>query len=90
MDNKLINGFFVKKGNVDWKVATIGVKVETFAQELIKLKDHAAEKKGFINIDICVSKNGQSMYAILDDYVPKKEQVTSFQHSPDRESDLPF
>ena len=92
MENKLINGLFIKKGNVDWKVASIGVRVETFAQELIRLKEHAASKKGFINIDICVSKDGQKLYAILDDYVPdKSKQVTSSQHSPDREAaDLPF
>jgi len=93
MENKLINGLFIKKGNVDWKVASIGVRVDEFAKELIRLKDHAAEKKGFINIDICVSKKGDKLYAILDDYNPntKKEQVTSSDHSPDRQSaDLPF
>lgn len=92
MDNKLINGLYPKKGNQDWKVVSLGIKVETFKQELARLESHAKEKNGFINIDVCLSKDKTKMYTILDDYIAeKKEQVTASQHSPDREDvDLPF
>ena len=93
MDNKLIQGLYCSKGNQEWKVLRIGVKIETFMDELIRLKSKASAK-GFVNIDICTSpKDKTKMYAILDDYVPeKKPQVTSAEHSPDREkeTDLPF
>jgi len=89
MDAKFINGLYCRKGNVEWKQAQISIKVEDFAKELIRLKDVAAENKGFVNIDICTSKDGSKMYAVLNDFklVPQ-EKVSASDHSPDR--DLPF
>ena len=82
MDNKLINGLYIKKGNQDWKVCSIGIKLETFRKELARFEEHAKSKNGFINVDIRYSKDGQKMFAILDDFVAeKKPQVTSSQHS---------
>lgn len=89
MDAKFINGLYCRKGNVEWKQAQISIKVEDFAKELIRLKEVAAENKGFINIDICTSKDGSKMYAVLNDFKPvPQEKVSSSDHSPDR--DLPF
>lgn len=93
MENNLINGLYCKKGNVEWKNVTIGLNVEAFAKELIRLKDVAAENRGFLNIDICTSKDGQKLYAVLNDFKPvPQESVSAAKHSPDREStaDLPF
>ena len=91
MESKLINGLYCKKGNVEWKNVSIGLNVGTFAKELMRLKDVAAENKGFLNIDICTSKDGQKLYAVLNDFKPvKQEQVNASQHSPDRNTDLPF
>ena len=56
MDSKLIDGLYCKKGNVEWKNVSIGLNVETFAKELIRLKDVAAQNRGYLNIDICTSK----------------------------------
>ena len=90
MKSKLIQGLYYKKGNIEWKKVSIGIKIETFAQELVRLKEQVSDK-GFLNIDICVSKDGQKYYAILDDFKPVKQtQVSAANHSPDRESDLPF
>ena len=90
MKSKLIQGLYCSKPNVEWKKMRIGLKVETFAKELVRLKDKVSDQ-GFLNIDICLSKDGQKLYAILDDYQREKtEQVSSSQHSPDRETDLPF
>jgi hypothetical protein len=88
MDNKkdnFINGLYCNKGNQDWKPVRLGINVEQFQEELIKLKPKA--NKGFINIDVCWSKDGNKLYAVLDDYIAK-EKVTSSQQNPDR--DLPF
>ena len=91
MDSKLINGLYCKKGNVEWKNVSIGLNVETFAKELIRLKDVAAENRGYLNIDICTSKDGQKLYAILNDFKPiAKEQVSATEHSPDRDDSSPF
>jgi len=89
MESKLINGMYFSKGNQEWKKMRIGLKVKDFANELVRLKDHVSEA-GFINIDVCVSKDGQKLYAILDDFKPlEKTQVSASQQSPDRDS-LPF
>tara|TARA_B100001059_G_C17749743_1_gene536447 strand:+ start:102 stop:371 length:270 start_codon:yes stop_codon:yes gene_type:complete len=89
MEGKFINGLYCRKGNVEWKQAQISIKVEDFAKELIRLKEVAAENKGFINIDICTSKDGSKMYAVLNDFKPvPQEKVNASDHSPDR--DLPF
>lgn len=85
MESKLISGLYCSKGNTDWKQLRIGVNIEQFQQQLIKLAPKA--RKGFINIDVCWSKDGTKLYAVLDDYVPR-EEVTSSEQSPDR--DLPF
>lgn len=94
MENNLISGLYCKKGNVEWKPVTIGINVETFAKELIRLKDIAAENRGFLNVDICVSKDGQKHYAVLNDFKPvPQDSVSAAKHSPDREEskvDLPF
>lgn len=90
MESKLIQGLYCSKGNQEWKKLRIGVKVATFAQELVRLKDQVSEA-GFINIDVCLSKDGQKLYAVLDDYKPEKQpQVSAAAHSPDRDTDLPF
>tara|TARA_R100000541_G_scaffold46631_1_gene53740 strand:+ start:259 stop:528 length:270 start_codon:yes stop_codon:yes gene_type:complete len=89
MESKLIQGLYCSTGNQEWKKVRIGLKVETFAKELVRLKDQVSEA-GFLNIDICVSKDGQKLYAILDDFKPEKQtQVSSADHSPDRNG-LPF
>ena len=89
MEGKFINGLYCRKGNVEWKQAQISIKVEDFAKELIRLKDVAAENKGFVNIDICTSKDGSKMYAVLNDFKPvPQEKVSASDHSPYR--DLPF
>ena len=89
MEGKFINGLYCRKGNVEWKQAQISIKVEDFAKELIRLKEVAAENKGFINIDICTSKDGSKMYAVLNDFKPVPQgKVNASDHSPDR--DLPF
>lgn len=91
MESKLINGLYCKKGNVEWKNVSIGLNVETFAKELMRLKEVAAGNNGYLNIDICTSKDGQKLYAVLNDFKPiAREQVSSVEHSPDRNDDMPF
>jgi len=85
MDSKFISGLYCSKGNQDWKQLRIGINIEQLQQELIRLKPKA--EKGFINVDVCWSKDGTKLYAVLDDY-KAKEKVTSSQQNPDR--DLPF
>lgn len=89
MENtKLAKGFYTKKGNVDWKVATVGVKIDDAIKELQSMKQYANEN-GFLDMDICISKDGQKIYPSWNLYHAQKEQVTSAQHSPDRDS-VPF
>ena len=90
MKSKLISGLYCSKPNVEWKKVRLGVKVEAFIKELESYKQYMT-KSGFINIDVCLSKDGQKLYALLDTYESEKEkQVTASEHSPDRDQDLPF
>lgn len=90
MENKLVEGLYCKTGKVEWKKVSIGIDVEKFAKELIRLKPKITER-GFLNIDICESRDGTKLYAQVNDYNPnaQQKQVKSTDHSPDRE-DLPF
>ena len=89
MDDKLINGLYCKKGRQNWISLEIGIDVKKFSEELIRLKDKVSDR-GFINIDVCVSRDKQKLYTILNDFQSNnKEEVKSKDHSPDRE-DLPF
>lgn len=90
MENKLIEGLYCKAGKVEWKRVSIGIDVEKFSKELIRLKPKITDR-GFLNVDICESRDGTRLYAQINDYNPNavKKQVQSKEHSPDRE-DLPF
>ena len=44
MDNKLIQGLYCSKGNQEWKVLRIGVKIETFMDELIFVHQKIKQK----------------------------------------------
>ena len=90
MKSKLISGLYCSKPNVEWKKVRLGVKVDEFIKDLQSRKEYVTSQ-GFLNIDICVSKDGQKLYATLDTYEFEREkQVTSNDHSPDRDQDLPF
>ena len=92
MKSKLVSGLYCSKPNVEWNKVRLCVKVEAFIEELKSYKEHISDN-GFVNIDVCVSKDGTKMYALLDTYKPEnKAQVSASQHSPDRETDddLPF
>ena len=61
MENKLAKGFYVSKGNVDWKPAVVGCKIDEAIAELQEMKQYANER-GFVNLDICISKDGTKLY----------------------------
>jgi len=88
MENKLANGFYTKKGNQQWKIVTIGVKIDDAIKELQAMKQYANDN-GFCDMDICTSKDGSKVYPTWNLFAVEKKQVTSAQHSPDRDS-VPF
>ncbi len=89
MENtKLAKGFYTKKGNKEWKIAVVGVKIDEAIKELQKYKEFANEN-GFLDLEICLSKDGQKIYPSWNLYHIKKDKITSADHSPDRD-DFPF
>ena len=48
-----------------------------------------ANDNGFCDMDICTSKDGSKVYPTWNLFNVEKKQVTSAQHSPDRDS-VPF
>lgn len=89
MENtRLAKGFYTKKGNQNWKLATVGVKIDDAIKELQAMKKYANDN-GFCDMDICVSKDGAKVYPSWNLYHYQKEQVSSADHSPDRDN-VPF
>lgn len=83
------DGLFAYETEKEWLPVRLSVRVEEFAQTLIKHKELAAENEGRLNIDIKRSSKGK-LFAEINTWKKEKE-VTRAEHSPDREEvDLPF
>lgn len=89
-----MNGMFVFKNQLDWKPFTLSIKVDEAIESLKELKSRA--KDGFVKVDL-MQKYGTTdkFYAEVNTY-QKPPEVTSSQHSPNRQqvqlddSGLPF
>lgn len=88
MENKIkfISGLYPKPTKTDWVLSNISVKKNEFLEELKNLKE---DENGWVMIDLCQSKNGKQ-YFKENNFKPERKEVTSQEHSPDREDDLPF
>ena len=89
MAKELVKGLYAKEADVDFVITRLSIKVEDLNNFLQEKKHVIKENNGWINMDILKSKGGK-LYASYDDWKPQK-QVTTADHSPDREDDnLPF
>lgn len=89
MAKELVKGLYAKEADVDFVITRLSIKVEELNQFLSEKKNVIKENNGWIKMDILKSKSGK-LYASYDDWKPQK-QVTTADHSPDREDDgLPF
>lgn len=83
------DGMFAYETDKDWLPFRISIRAKEFAETLIKYKHLAEQNDGKLNIDIKKSSKG-SLFAEINTWKKEKE-VTSAEHSPDREEvDLPF
>jgi hypothetical protein len=81
-------GLFVKPTDKDWLPVKITIKATDFVDFMNSQGELINANNGWLSID--VKKNAKGMYAEVNTWTPS-EQVTSKQHSPDRETvDLPF
>lgn len=93
-ERKFVNGLYAYKNTIEWKPFTLSAKIDEVIASLEQLRPLA--KDGFIKIDV-MQKYGEpsKFFTQVNTYQPKQE-VTSAQHSPNRqpvqvdESGLPF
>jgi hypothetical protein len=90
MARELVNGFFAKKADKDFVVTKVSLKTNDFLEFINSKKGIIEENNGWLNFEILKSKNDRNKwYASYNDWKPEK-QVSTSDHSPDREADLPF
>lgn len=73
MENKLVDGLFVnnpRENAPDFVRGSISILVEKFIQYL----QQNANAKGYVNIDLLVSKEGK-LYAKLNDWKPAEKSM---------------
>jgi len=88
-DKKFANGMYAFTTDKDWLPLRLSLDVKQFAETLVINKELASQNEGKLNIDIKKSGGGK-LYAEINTWQKPKE-VTSKDHSPDREeADLPF
>jgi len=93
MAKEFVNGIVAKDvPQLDWIVAKLNFNVAQFQEFLDSKKENTKANNGWLIVNVLRSKAGDKIYCQYDDWKPS-EEVSSSQHSPDRESvkeDLPF
>ena len=83
-----VDGIRVFENKQDWIVCDIKIN----ADEMIKwINDNRANVNNRGSIPITIAKSEKGLYSMLNSYeIQQTKEVTTAQHSPDREEDLPF
>lgn len=89
MANKTwVDGIRVFDNKQDWIICDIKINPD----EMINwINDNRANVNNRGSIPITIAKSEKGLYSMLNSYeVQQSKEVTTKQHSPDREEDLPF
>ena len=89
MANKTwVDGIRVFDNKQDWIICDIKINPD----EMIKwINDNRNNVNNRGSIPITIAKSEKGLYSMLNSYeVQQSKEVTTAQHSPDREDDLPF
>lgn len=88
MNKTFVNGLRIFDNKQDWIVCDIKINPD----ELIKwINDNRDNVNGRGSIPITIAKSEKGLYSILNSYeIQKSKEITTAQHSPDREDDFPF
>lgn len=84
-EKTFVEGFIAKKPHEkspDFVVANISIK----AQELIAFIEKHRKADGWLNLDLLKSKDGQKMYAVLNEWKREEKIETSASVLPDYSS----
>jgi len=86
-DKQFVSSMWVKPGHekAPWVKAKLSFKVFEFTQFL----EQHAKDDGFVNIDICESKDGQKLYAVLNQWTAEKK-VEAAPQTEITGDDIPF
>lgn len=89
MTKTWVNGIRVFENNKqDWIICDAKINADQMIQ-WINDNRHNVNSRG--DIPITIAKSEKGIYSMLNTYeVQKSKEVTTKQHSPDREEDLPF
>jgi hypothetical protein len=87
MAQEFVDGLFVnrKENAPEFVKASLSFKVENFVEYL----NSKANAKGYVNIDILESREGK-LYAKLNDWKPKQEEVEEEEEEEITSENIPF
>ena len=90
-DKTYINGLFIKSKETKFgEVVSVSINAKTLIEELNK----HTNAKGYVNIDLLrrkeADKNGNSHYAVLNEWQPKTEANSNNPKKTEDAGDLPF
>tara|TARA_X000001382_G_scaffold108878_1_gene84882 strand:- start:3017 stop:3298 length:282 start_codon:yes stop_codon:yes gene_type:complete len=91
-DTIFINGLYTYKGTKEYIISKNSLNVEQFTKQLQDpdIQKHISENKGYLKFVTMIGKSGKPYNKLESN---NYKEVTSQQHSPDRDDDddgLPF
>lgn len=83
-----VNGIRIFDNKQDWIVCDIKIDADEFIAWINENRSNINDRG---SIPITIAKSEKGFYSMLNSYeIQRSKQVTSKQHSPDREDDMPF
>ena len=88
MTKTWVNGIRVFENKQDWIICDAKINADQMIQWINDNRDNVNSRG---DIPITIAKSEKGLYSMLNTYeIQKSKEVTTAQHSPDREEDLPF
>lgn len=88
MTKTWVNGIRVFENKQDWIICDIKINADEMIAWINENRNNVNNRG---SIPITIAKSEKGLYSMLNSYeVQQSKEVTTKQHSPDREEDLPF
>lgn len=88
MTKTWVNGIRVFENKQDWIICDIKINADEMIAWINENRNNVNSRG---SIPITIAKSEKGLYSMLNGYeIQKSKEVTTAQHSPDREEDLPF
>ena len=88
MTKTWVDGLRAFENKQEWIICDIKINADEMINWINQNRTNVNERG---SIPITIAKSEKGLYGMLNTYeVQKSKEVTTAQHSPDREADLPF